>query len=358
MSKLDVSWHIRHSKESDFEGISQLRKQFSSEEGSDRRSCEPSYYKWKLLDNPSNGGLLNVSDDSGEVVGITTLTPKYFITNSGVHLGAEIGDTYTHKDFQRQGMFSKLVNFTREQASQSNIELIYGTPNHLSLPGYRKLEFCEVSNVDLYNWVMPINFRNVIMERFKNKVLATIGSPLLSLIYSVIFKNSNFKKSYKISKITEFPPEIDQLTEKARKKYGWLIQRDKKYLDWRFCSNPDNYDIWVCQLDNQITGYLVAKMGKFSTLKVGYIADFLIDEAHLQAFDELCATSIDYFRTNHVDLISSWAIRGDCYHKSLAKFGFIKFKPVPIICDNHNLGSQLLAEPVKWHFTMADSDNI
>jgi len=358
VNKIDVRWKIRTSDGTDFERASELRKRFSSDEGSDRRSCEPDYYRWKLFSNPFKMGFLNVSDDDGNIVGITTLTPKVILTQSGECLGSEIGDTFTHPDFQRQGMFSKLVNFTRNLAESQEIQLIYGTPNHLSLPGYNKLNFCEVSSLGVYNWILPLDYKKTVVKRFGNSMLNRIVGSVAGVILPLWSRNAIKSKSSQVCRVTEFTSEIEGMTQKASKNYDWIVKRDRRYLDWRFISNPDNYHIWVCRREGEVVGYLVTKIGKFADLRVGYLADFLVNEECKDVFAELCASAIDHFRSENVDMVSSWAIKDGYYQKNLTRFGFIRYKPVPVICDNNNWGAVLIAKPMRWHFTMADSDNI
>src|SRR6266478_6251121 len=120
-----IRWRARSFEDADFEKASTLRKLFLAEGGSQRRSCEPEYYRWKLVDNPAGLRLFHVADDGGQVVGITTITPKRIHLRGKPVLGAEIGDTFTHPDYQRQGMFSTLVDLTREKASLAGMEFIY-----------------------------------------------------------------------------------------------------------------------------------------------------------------------------------------------------------------------------------------
>ena len=70
---------------------------------------------------------------------MASFTPKKFKVCSEIIIVSEIGDTFTDPNYQRQGIFSTLVNSVREDALKySRVQLLYGTPNENSLPGYEK----------------------------------------------------------------------------------------------------------------------------------------------------------------------------------------------------------------------------
>ena len=96
------------------------------------------FFQWKIIDNYVKQGIINLIKDGNRIVSTTSITPKLLIYKGDFVNAAEIGDTFTHYDYLRQGMFAVLVNQSRQDAENLGINFVYGTPNDLSLPGYQK----------------------------------------------------------------------------------------------------------------------------------------------------------------------------------------------------------------------------
>lgn len=358
--KVEIRWQARSFEDADFEKASALRKLFLTEGGSQRRSCEAEYYRWKLLANPAGVGLFHVADDGGQVVGITTITPKRIQLRGKPTLGAEIGDTFTHPDYQRQGMFSALVSLTREKASLARMEFIYGTPNDQSRPGYeKKLNFAQVPSSRVYNYVRPLNVAPVLSVHLGRPNVARLLAPVIGLAFHTVYRfRSPGKKGVDISLVSEFPQDITDLFEHCASKYGWILRRDKEYLDWRFLANPDQYHIWIASREGKTAGYLVTREGHFGELRGGYLADFLVKEDFPEVFQELLFSAASSLRSAGVDFLAAWAVKASLYQRILSRCGFLQLKPVPIICYKNDVGLQFVEGQHRWHFTISDSDNI
>jgi len=121
----EISWRAGDFDGDDIDKASRLRKLFLDETADSlRRSCEPEYYRWKLFDNPLRQGVFYLAYSDGKVVGMTTITPKRLCIGGKLIDGGEIGDTFTHPEWQRKGIFTTLVNLSREEAIKRRLDLI------------------------------------------------------------------------------------------------------------------------------------------------------------------------------------------------------------------------------------------
>ena len=124
------------------------------------------YFHWKIVANYLNPGIINLVKDNNRIASTTSITPKSLIFKNSNVIAAEIGDTYTHPEYWRQGMFSLLINQSRKDAEDSDVKFIYGTPNKLSLPGYqKKANFDIIKNLNVKSLVFPINIENKIIKK-------------------------------------------------------------------------------------------------------------------------------------------------------------------------------------------------
>lgn len=355
-------WHVRKFVDEDFEKVSRLRKLFfeHAEEAS-RRSYEPDYYRWKIESNPVQRGILHVADDAGRVVGMVSITPKPLYINGELTDGAELGDGFISPEYQRQGMFSVLLNETREEAIEKALDFIYGTPNEQALPGERKAGYEVIPGTQLYNLVRPLNMGAVLRAKINSSMLAKILGPWLHLGFKMFYRVKSpqlEKQGVKFSLVSSFPEDINALWEKVVGNYDWIVERSKKYLDWRFVQNPDTYSIMLARNSRNTIGYIVTKIGYWQNLKVGFLADFLVGEKSPEVFTELVLRSLKNFQQVRVDMVAGWAVDKGIYYNVLRRFGFKRHKEVPIICYKTDLCAKIINQPGKWHFTMADSDNI
>ena len=88
------------------------------------------------------------------------------------------------------------------------------------------------------------------------------------------------------------------------------------------------------------------------------LADFLVDEEQPEIFTEFVLRSLNNFQQVKVDMVAGWAADKGIYYNVLRRFGFKRHKEVPIICYKTDLCTKIMNQLGKWHFTMADSDNI
>jgi len=359
---VEFKWKPVDLRGDDFTGISDLRENFENKGAkTNRRSYGPDYYFWKLRKNPVTNGSCTIADVEGNPVGFATVTPKRIKIKNEVIIGSEIGDTFTHPDFQRQGIFTEMVKGARESSISNGLHLIYGTPNNLSLPGYqKKCNFDVVPAAKVSNLVMPLNFFRVFHTRFNSKSIA-FG---LSLAVAPWIKALRFlltprtrADGISIQNSNTFPDTVDELWTRASKNYDVILERSKDYLNWRFVNNPDDYQIFLIHEHERLVGYFVLKIGFWSDLKVGYIADIFADENDSRVLSIAARFIVNFYKEQRVDLISTWLV--DCPKMNIFKrSGFFKFKQVPIICYKNNLGLEVIKSDLKWYFTLSDSDNI
>lgn len=361
---VDVHWKARVFAEDDFDKASALRKIFLDPNTSSiRRSCEPEYYRWKILKNPLQQGIFHVAEDNGKVVGMTTVTPKRLRIFGRSVLGAEIGDTFTHPDYQRQGIFSTLVNLSRGEALQKGMAFIYGTPNDNSLPGYeKKLDFLQIPSPRVHSLVRPLNIKAVLKARFSSSILANGLAPLVAVFFGLRYKlrpSGMDREGIQFEEIDSFPGSVGVLWETVCSKYDWILERGKTYLDWRFIANPDSYGVLSARDSRNMLGYLVTKLGRWRDLRVGYLADFLTIENEPQVFEGLIYQAVEDFVKANADMVACWCVADSFYDRILRAKGFRVHEIVPIICYRKtDIGTEVLTRNARWHFTMSDSDNI
>lgn len=123
-------------------------------------------FYWKVVDNALMPGVINLVKDGDRIASTTSVTPKRLIVGGQEIAGAEIGDTYTDANYQRQGMFLLLINQSTQDALARGVQFVYGTPNTQSLPGYEaKANYLRIPSLQLTSLSLPINVKPLLQRK-------------------------------------------------------------------------------------------------------------------------------------------------------------------------------------------------
>ena len=360
------SWHIRKQCDDDFTQAAQLREYFSEQStGSEKRSCDEQYYRWKLQKNPIQSGFFSVADDNGKVVGMLSICPKQLIIDGQLRTSGEICDAFVHPDYQRQGIFSSLTNALQEEAQRNGIEFIYTTPieKSNSLSGFEKCGLQRISSLPVFNLVHPINPLKIASTQVSFPSFLTnlshLLDPVLRRLYRIFYSaRIPIRPGMVIREEAAVPECAQAMIRRVSTTYDCVLERSPAYFEWRFHNNPDKYTIWVARDKEEVLGYVVLKFGTWNHLRVGFLVDFLCAEESQDVFVALVRKILSQFREKQVDMVSAWAVEDGFYFQILKLLGFQKYQKVVLICQPNAIGKTVSSKPLKWHFTMSDSDAI
>jgi hypothetical protein len=318
-------------------------------------------FHWKITDNYIQPGIINLIKDGDRIVSITSITPKLLVYQGKIINVAEIGDTYTHPDYRRQGMFSLLINQSKTDAEKKDIQFIYGAPNKLSLPGYKKYaNFDIIPNFTIRSLVFPVNIRPIVKKR-SNWVIANIIGSLSSIFTFIYFKSKyilcSVEKHIVVEEIKDIPTDWNGFWNNASKKYEFIINRDTEAIFWRYFKNPNKYKIISLRKNDILIGYLVYRIVYGEESKHITVADYLTlpgNESALLSGIKYIIMSAYEINANKVLL---WCVDNSRYYKIFKNSGFLSKDIVPIICYQNDFAKKL-NNCKSVHFTIGDSDNI
>lgn len=324
------------------------------------RSTTEGYYEWKIINNPYRYGKIYLEYKDNIIVGSTTITPKKISIFNEEILAAEIGDTFTHPLYRRQGIFSRGVNACTNFAVSSGVKLIYGTPNLESLPGYEKnLGYAQCRFIHLRYLIKHLRFLPIIKTYAANYFSRRNEKPL-KFSYAEQHKNfpPDFKQSLNILTVNNIEDEIDGLWGNPR--YIFFTVRDKTYLNWRYSMNPDEYQILLAKGKGDYWGYLVLKLSQDG--KRGIICDYITFNDQMDVFHMLIKRAEQIFKEAGVDFIQVQCAFCSPYYHTLANYAYhdqgATYQQPIIIYSKSDCGKTLLSTDARWHFTASDADNI
>ena len=174
-----------------------------------KRKKSKEFFKYSLSETPYGKPIIYLMKHSNKIIGYHSIRPFLLKIKNQDVMGGLTYNTMTHPDYRNKGIFTLLGNKTHEEAKKRKYEFIVGFANLNSIHGYTT----KFRHKDL----TPINFIKIKKVKFDVE---------------------------KIPHVTKncFPKNLGNLNKKylARKKYPIRIERDDKFLAWRYKNNPES----------------------------------------------------------------------------------------------------------------------
>ena len=336
---------------------------------------------WKLSEvNPSGKGILVVAKINEKIIATASLTIKRVIVDGVEMLSGEIGDTYSAEKLRRlaipgsllmtnqdanhyvnKSIFGRLVSEITNLAETLGCQIIYGTPNQNSLPGYvKKLGFSEIKGYKNTSRSMPTSLYFEHTARVPRAILK-ICIPIISKIFFLYrsFILNFFKPSGVIVKNSlPLDKDINGLWESCKPSKGFSLIKDSKYYNYRFRDHPlEQYDYHSFYLNGELSCVIVSCI---KTDKTGN--DIIIICDHLTNKKIRFLYVLNYIVDAHSHLpvlkFNFWCEKYSNEYMSAFFSGFIGGSLVPIIFFSLKKGSVLGMPNLKMDFHLSSSDNI
>ncbi len=325
-----------------------------------RRVTSAEYFLWKISENPAGKGFVTLSMDREKIVGTLTMTQKKLFFKGKLISAVEIGDVFTDPAYQRQGIFTSLVIATRDRAIDNGVQLIYGTPNEIALPGYeKKCNIIRKNGLDLFLWVLPLKPLSILLRNNKTLRQSFVCRMFdRTTILPIKGMASTFSRKSHENNLT-FTEDFDELNNRLTHHYSMMLARRSEDLIFRLIKNPEKEKYKLIEertTQGKIEAYLIYKECYQDNMKVIFIADlFGIDFRPMaRLWNKMICIGVN----QGVDLLAIWA------PKTLASFcSFLPIPPIPyskkeVILFNEHLGREALEDRGKWLFSIIDTDNI
>jgi len=313
-----------------------------------QRATSEAYFRWKIERNPFGAGHIALERRGSIDVGSATITPKRIHVFGEVVSGAEIGDTFTLRNYQRQGIFSRCVTECREYALRKGMEIVYGTPNDQSLPGYQKklgLSACPHAHVIRMGKPFQWNGKGD-TEANRRKLISFLRSQAPLPV----------QDGTTVRTLQRFGEDENGLWGPDR--FAFAMLRNWAYIQWRYLDNPDDYHLLGVYNNSVCLGYLVLKVAPI--IRTGFICDFITLNDDANTFNHLLASAEKRLKEAGVNWTFVLTTKGSAYYRELFKAGYVVLQEnVPVIVyGGSRAGNELLKNEGPWHFTFGDTDAV
>ena len=322
------------------------------------------FYAWKVYNSPLGQGIISLEMDGDLVTASAALSPKPLLIHDEEILGAEIGDTFTHPDYRRKGLFSKKVKDCVQHGGDHNILLIYGTPNSQSLPGYeKKLGFPQCGNARVKDMFKEIDY-DLVRSKMRRKISTKwLADSAAGLYWGYLqYKSKPLRANtcqLDWESAASFPRGINGRWAEQRKDYAFFMNRNSDYLNWRFIDNPNEYLIFIGRQNDAVRCFFVVKFKQQQDRLIGYICDYACWNDDPKMFIALLGKAEQVLKQYSAKAMELYCGMNSPYYGVLSRMGFRQAGDIPVIAYAASpRGKTLLESSGKWHFTMADADGV
>jgi len=376
MGPLNQDWEVRSLDDLDSNGL-QLVADFFNEQfpGVFYPKCTPEIFKWKLgSSNPAGSGFLTVAMCNGLVVGTASGTRKILTENNKAFDAIEIGDTFTHPDFRKNGkcitprlagtatdkyfavsVFGRLVSETILRAQMNGVGFVYGTPNENSKPPYiKRLNFTEIDHGNIYSNVIVTSkfapLRKIRWALSFSNLLNQLFARALSCI--VLGRNS----VHEISD-TEFLANFTQkYYSTAHVPDKIYLVRNSQILNHRYLMHPSHiYRFFQVNVKGLRKGVLITtEVLRSSGVSSFVVSDWLFLDQKVEKRLALFISKLRSYNQNS-ETISFWELGGPGKVTKLF-LGVVKHKKVSLIGKDFRI-TESDKSPEFGDFRIGWSDN-
>ena len=334
-------------------------------------TCSPlDHWKWKFLDNPWKLTISSLCVKGGGIVGCFHGIPRMLKIGDRLLLCASGADAGVHPSFRGLRLFSEMDNLAKQLMTKSGVWLFYAVSSnpvvikHYSAQDYvfarSPLEYVRIRDVSLHLKMTPNKHPHLRKCAFGlQKVLGRL-EPLTPTTKPT-------DEEFHISRISSFDDRIEDFWNIVKSHYGFIIERRKNYMNWRYCdSRGGDYIIGIAQKNDEqgIMGYIITRINKYHRdYPVGYIVDLLTLPQRFDIAYALMRDALSYFDEQKINTTKCLIIKGHEHERVLAKCGFFNSRrKIGLVYRPHGSISQQTTffniATEKTHFVYGDYDDI
>jgi hypothetical protein len=323
----------------------------------EKGALDLAHYEWKLHGGDVDGVGALALDGAGAIVGACVASLRPWDVFGRRVMAAELGDGVTAPGYRRQGVFRRLAAMTTEQARAAGAELVYGTPNRGSAGGLLAMGFRPPASLGMRAWV---RLRPTLRSAARARAGST-GSPLRR---PAVPSRSVAGWSWRPGDWAD--SDLDAVWQSARARFDVVRARDGEAQRQHFeASGRLPYRLVLARQAERTCGYAVLAPARLRGLQAVLVADWLFDAGvdGRAALSALLA-ALDPADLG-CDLVALWLAHGRPSELAdgpsppeLLRLGYLPAKRVALLVDPAREGWRALRAGVRWHITMADSDNV
>lgn len=314
--------------------------------------------KWLYLNGINGPMKACMAFKDEDLAALYALFPVEFKIQNKLVNGLQSLDTLTDENYRGLGLFKKLSKASYEKGVELNYNFVYGFPNGNSAHGFfNKLGWNELGEVPFL--ILPNN-----INYFLKKI--PIISKVEKLLPVIRLFNGKVKNNNSIKSISKFNNDSTDLWNKFSEKHVVGVNRNAKYLNWRFIDKPnEEYQIKGYYCKNVLEGFIVYTSKKKHGGNIGYIMELIYNPNDPKIAKKLLKFAKNELVVNKIDVCLAWCFKHSESYKIFKSQSFLKMpkflRPIELHFGYKQLNSEdcrILNSLENWYLSYADSDTV
>ena len=107
-------------------------------------------FLWKHEKNPFGTSKTFLAKENEKIIGLRTFMPWFWVRDNEIIKAVRAVDTATDPAFQGKGIFKKLTLYAIEASKEEGVDMVFNTPNPVSMSGYLKMGWEIAGRLSVY----------------------------------------------------------------------------------------------------------------------------------------------------------------------------------------------------------------
>lgn len=321
--------------------------------------------EWQYLGNP-RGQLwvdfaIEPAENGERVVGIYAILPVNFKVGNRVRLAGQSVDVLVDSRATMPGLFLKLVDSVYARCKGGSPAFVYGFPNgNVARAFFSRLRWTSLDPVPFL--VKPLRTRYFLRK------IPRLGSVLGSLpdVKLPRVRQPVLGQAQAIQPISEFDERFDHLWAEFSRDIRVAVQRDSRYLQWRFGAKPnEQYRTYGFFDRGVLRGFVTYCVKPKHGGRIGYIMELIYAPTLPRAGKALLRHALRDLAGREADMVLAWSFEHSPNYSAFARNGFYhlpeRIRPIELHFGFRSFDASeadLLAKRENWYLSYCDSDSV
>lgn len=299
---------------------------------------------------------LLLAGEPKRAIGAAAVFPRRLSVRGQTIVAGLAGDFSVDSEFRTLGPALKLQRHVASAALEGKeaFRFLYGTPNRLSRPIFRRLGYSRMCSCDRYIRILDARYR---YGRYIE------GNPTINRLYDLGLRCAAREQRYRrpegigVAIPAAFDERFDALWERVRTQYPVLHERTSRCLNWRYPESPvKKYEIFALAKDRRdLLGYIVHHRRD----NIARIVDLVADRSGLH-MESLLAEFLRFAKMMKAGAVEIRITAPPEDIEVLRRFGFqqpnregFEYLAMP---DPSGASEALAIDESDWYLTAGDTD--
>ncbi len=319
-----VTVQLRTAEKGDSGSIVGLLGRTAEWPGYDHRGTAIDFWEWRYIQNPIGFTNEIVAITDGKVLSHAASLPTELIMGQRVHLCAQFSDLFTDPGNRGQGLMESVMSALYTRDLESGIEMEFAIPSPAGYELCLKANFVEMS-VRMGQYELITN-----PDRFFSSVkFGTLKKMAYGGMKLVRGRGSIDMEEVDVQEVATFPDDITTLTKEFEHSFDFIVQRDEKYLRWRY-ERPESgiFKIIISRKSGKISGYAVLRPYLVSGQRYMDIVDLITLTDDQDSLNALIKRCVKLCHQEDANMLQMWLPTDHPFLPELGRLGFLLRQPV------------------------------